>query len=471
MSKRPWSRSVVLNSLLLCAALAAGQDNQNQALDRQFQSAVAQYDAGHFAEAAAQLQDLLPHVPKSFEVHELLGLVYAAQSQDANAIEQLELAVRLKPDSAAARTNLAASLFHSGKSELAEEQFRKALQLEPQDYDANHNLGEFYIQSRKIAAATPLLEKAQEIRPSSYDNGYDLALAYFLTGQLGQARKLVENLVKLKNAGELHNLLGQIEEKDGKFVAAANEFEIAAHMDPSEENLFDWGSEFLLHRTYEPAIDVFEQATKRYPNSPRLMIGLGMALYSRGKYDEAVKALLTAADLNPSDPRCYLFLSKAYDSSPNQAEEVIQRFRRFSELQPNNALALYYYAMSLWKGKRAEDPNLNLQEIESLLQKSIALDPKLAEAHVQLGNLYADRREYAKSIPEYESALKLNQNLPDAHYRLGQDYVHVGQKDRAQQEFDVYQQLRAQHMAEIDKERAEVQQFVYSAKASPSTKP
>ena len=63
-----------------------------------------------------------------------------------------------------------------------------------------------------------------------------------------------------KNTGELHNLLGQIEESDGKFVAAANEFDIAAHMDPSEENLFAWGSEFLLHRTYEPAIEVFDES-------------------------------------------------------------------------------------------------------------------------------------------------------------------------------------------------------------------
>jgi tetratricopeptide (TPR) repeat protein len=352
---------------------------------------------------------------------------------------------------------------------LAEEQFRKALDLEPQDYDANHNLGELYVQSGKIANAIPLLEKAQEIRPS-YDNGYDLVLAYFLTGKLGQARQLVQNLVQIKNTGELHNLQAQIEEKDGNYLAAVNEYEIAAHMDPSEDNLFDWGSEFLLHRTYEPAIEVFKQAVQRYPNSPRLLIGLGMALYSRGKYDEAVKALLAAADLNPSDPRSYLFLSKAYDSSPNQAEDVIQRFRRFAELQPDNALALYYYAMSLWKGKRAEDPTLNLQEVEPLLHRAIVLDPKLAEAYLQLGNLYADQRQYAKSIPEYESALKLNPNLPDAHYRLGQDYVHTGQKDRAQGEFEVYQRLRAQQLAEVDKERAEVQQFVYSAKVSPSPK-
>ncbi len=471
MSNGPRFRWVILWFLVLGAVFAVAEDDQNQKLDRQFQSAVAQYNAGQFAQAAAQLEDLLPRVPKSFEVHELLGMVYAAQSQDTKAIEHLEAAVRLKPDSAPARTNLAVSLSHAGRLEPAGEQLRKALELEPRNFDANHNLGEFYIQSGKIADACPFLEQAQRIHPSSYDNGYDLALAYFLTGKLGQARQLVQTLMHAKNTGELHDLLGEVEEKGGKFVAAANEFEIAAHMDPSEGNLFDWGSELLLHRTYEPAIDVFEEATRRYPNSPRLLIGLGMALYSRGKYDEAVKALLAAADLNPADPRCYLFLSKAYDSSPNQAEDVIQTFRRFSELQPGNALAIYYYAMSLWKGKRAEDPGFDLREVESLLQKSVALDPALPEAHVQLGNLYADQHAYDKSIPEYVRALELNPNLPDAHYRLGQDYVHVGQKERAQKEFEVYQRLRAQHMADLDKERAEVRQFVYSAKAAPSTKP
>jgi len=457
--------------LLVCAVLAPAEDNQSQKLERQFQSAVAQYEAGRFAESATLLEELLPHAPRNFEVRELLGLVYAAQSKNANAAEQFRIAVELKPDSAAARTNLATSLSRSGKMELAGAQFRKAHELDPKSYDTNHNLGEFYIQSGKLAEAIPLLEEAQRINPAAYDCGYDLAMAYFLTGQLGPARQQVKSLLLQKNTGELHNLLGQIDEKDGKFVDSANEFEIAAHMDPSEENLFSWGCELLLHRTYEPAIEVFQKGANLYPTSPRLLIGLGMALYSRGKYDEAVKALLTAADLDPSDPRCFYFLSKAYDSSPNQAANVIERFRRFSELQPSNGLAVYYYAMSLWKGKRTEDPNLDMGEIESLLQKSIALDPTLAEPHVQLGNLYADQHKYDKSISQYERALQLNPNLPDAHYRLGQDYVRVGQKDRAQAEFDVYQRQRAQHMAEIDKERAEVQQFVYSAKAAPSTKP
>jgi tetratricopeptide (TPR) repeat protein len=292
-----------------------------------------------------------------------------------------------------------------------------------------------------------------------------------LTGHPEPARQLVKALLQARDAAELHNLLGEIEEKDGNFVVAANEFETAAHQDPSESNLFDWASELLMHRTLEPAIEVFRQAVERYPNSPRMAIGLGIALYSRGNYDDAIKSLLRAADLSPSDPRCYFFLSKAYDSSPNQADQVIERFRRFAEQQPANAQAQYYYAMSLWKGKRAQDPGLDLHQIESLLEKSVTLDPKLADAHLQLGNLYSDQTRYADSIPEYLKATESNRNLADAHYRLGQAYVHTGQKNKAQQQFQLYQQLRAQHLAELDKQIADIRQFVSSEKDETPAKP
>jgi tetratricopeptide (TPR) repeat protein len=127
--------------------------------------------------------------------------------------------------------------------------------------------------------------------------------------------------------------------------------------------------------------------------------------------------------------------------------------------------------MSLWKGKRAEGGSLDLQEVESLLKKSIALNGSISDAHMQLGNLYVGQHQFEQSIPEYLHALELNPNLPEAHYRLGTDYVHLGQKDRAQAEFAIYQKLRAQHMAEVDKERAEVQQFIYSSKSATSAKP
>lgn len=471
VSNRFRSGLLLFAGIVCSGAVLRAQGPTKQDLDRQYQVAVSDYDAGRYADAAGKLEKVLPYAGSSSAVHELLGLVYASLNAPDKAIDQLKIAVQLKPDWVEARTNLGTALLRANKSELAGEQFRKALSLDPRGYDTNHNLGEFYAQSGKLGDARPLLEQARVAAPNEYENTYDLAMADFLLGRDDDARTLVLGLVKQKDAGELHNLLGQIDEKDGKYVEAATEYERAAHLDPSEDNLFAWGSEMLLHRTYEPAITIFQEAARRYPKSPRILIGLGLSLYSRGQYDEAVKALLAAIDINPGDPRAYVFLSKAYNSSPLQADEVVQAFRRYAELQPNNALGQYYYAISLWKGKRTEDTTLDQRAVESLLLKSVSLDDSLAEAHVQLGNLYADQHNYDKSIPQYERALQLDQNLADAHYRLGTDYVHVGQKESAQKEFAVYQKLRAEHLDEVEKERAAVQQFVLGAKSEASAPP
>ncbi|HLK05613.1 MAG TPA: hypothetical protein VKT53_14325, partial [Candidatus Acidoferrum sp.] len=61
-------------------------------------------------------------------------------------------------------------------------------------------------------------------------------------------------------------------------------------------------------------------------------------------------------------------------------------------------------------------------------------------------------------------ALELDGDLADAHYRLGQALVRTGQKEKAQEQFTVYQKLREQHLADLDKQRADIRQFVYNEK-------
>ena len=469
MTRKPWP-VLFLFAALACVPTVVLSQQKRSELAREFQVAVAHYNEGKLDAAASELETLAKQVPDSFEINELLGMIYARESEDVVANQHLEKAVRLKPSSAAARNNLAANLVRLGRLDAAREQLRKSVALDPKGFDANHNLGELYIRMGKLPEAIPFLKQAQLVGPS-YDNGYDLAMAHLLTGNTRSARQVVQTLLKEKNTAELHNLLGQIEEKDGQYVVAANEFETAAHQDPSESNLFDWASELLLHRTLEPAIAVFRQSAGRYPNSARMAIGLGIALYSRGNYDESIESLLRASDLSPNDPRCYFFLSKAYDSSPKQADQVIDRFRRFSELEPGNAKAQYYYAMSLWKGKRAQDPGLDLHQIQSLLKQALAIDPKLADAYLQLGNLDSDQGRYRDAIAQYEKAIEFSPDVADAHYRLAQAYVHTGEKDKAQPQFEVYQRLRAQHLAELDRQIADIRQFVSSEKEDTSAKP
>ncbi len=348
-----------------------------------------------------------------------------------------------------------------------------AVKAHPENFEANHRLGEFYVHAGELASGIPYLEKAYRLDPSHYVNAYDLALAYLETRNYPAARNQLQSMIQSKidlrrqDTAELHGLLAEVEETTGNFLQAANEYERAAHLDPNEKNIFDWGCELLLHRAMEPAMEVFKRGLERHPSSSKLWIGLGIALYSRGQYDAAVKAFAQATDLEPSDPRPYLFLAKVYNISSTEAHEVTARLRRFTELEPRNAQAVYYYALSLWKGERGTNPQPNLEQVESLLKRATELDPRFPDAHLQLGILYADRKDYSQAIREYRRAIELEPDLVDAHYRLGQAFVRSGEKARAQEEFAAYDRLHKQQLAETEKQRGEIRQFIFTMKGSP----
>ena len=363
----------------------------------------------------------------------------------------------------------------------------KAVKLNPNSFDANYNLGEFYLHSGKLRDGIPYMEKAQRLQPFDYVSGYDLALAFFETGNYAKTREQIRAMLRRKDSAELHSLLADVEEKAGNYVTAAQEYQRATQMEPTEDHIFDLGTELLVHQTFEPAIEVFKRGIESYPRSAKLNIGLGVALYGRGNYDGAIKALLPASDLDPSQPLPYVLLGKVYSVSATNADEVTQRLSRFAQLQPNNPEALYYYAMSLWKGHREADSQVDLGGIESLLKKAVGLDPAFADAHLQLGILYTNQRKYPEAIPEFERVAALQPNLAEAHYRLAQAYVRTGGKGGAsqqyqindqlhkreladaQREFQIYERLHKQEQAETEKVRNEIQQFVITMKEQGST--
>ena len=442
---------------------SAKPSRTTQEVTRRFQVAVTAYQAERYAEAQRELLPLLAGNPDSFEINELTGLVYVALGQDEKAYTYLAKAVRLNPTSAAAHTTLAATLVRVRRNTEAEVQFRKVVELEPQGYDANHNLGAFYIQTDDLTQALPYLKRAQEINPRAYNNGYDLALAYEQTENLDKARSQVEQLLKINDTAELHSLLAEIEERAKNYLASAAQFEQAVRMNPSESNILEWGAELLLHQTFEPAVEVFKAGMARYPRSGRLELGLGIALYGLSHFDDGAKSFFHASDRNTADPLPLIFLGKAYENlSPPIRDEVRSRLHRFLITEPPNASIPYYYAIALWKQSQAQPETTQFAEIETLLKSAVSLDPRNADAYLQLGILYASQRKYNDAMTQYEEALEINPNTAAVHYRLGQALARTGAAARAQREFAEFERLQAHEVDETEKQNAEIQQFVYS---------
>ena len=208
------------------------------------------------------------------------------------------------------------------------------------------------------------------------------------------------------------------------------------------------------------AKDVFASGAKLYPKSPRMLTALGAALFAGAFYDDAALRLCDASDLNPANPEPYLFMGKIEIAAPNALACVEQKLARFVQLQPANPLANYYYAMTLWKQQGLSIDQKALERVETMLTKAVTIDPQCSDGYLQLGNLKASQRDYAKAIGFYSKAIETNPQLSEAHYRLGVAYDRVGDRAKATEQFQLHDEIGKQQAAVVDRQRREVKQFL-----------
>ncbi|MGA3105894.1 MAG: tetratricopeptide repeat protein [Terriglobales bacterium] len=345
---------------------------------------------------------------------------------------------------------------------------------------ATVSLSDEFTKSQEAATAVSEaeLKSAAERDPKNFDSIRKLCEFLAGEGKSAEALDCLQRATLLNPAdGEVHHLLGTAEEKSGKPLEAVREYQRAAELDPSEENIFDWGTDLLKHRALGPANEVFVKGNRLFPKSVRMLVALGVSWYAQGSYDQATKCLGDASDLAPNDATPYLFMGKMLDAEINPSDEAVEKLARFAQLQPDRALANYYYAFALLKQSAAagNDDHGRSALVETLLQKAIQLDPKLGDGYLQLGTLYSRRADYPRAIAEYQKAVTANpdleQTIAEAHYHLSQIYVRIGDKAKAQEELQVHDGLTKKLKEDTERDRLTIQEFVVSLQNGSSAAP
>ncbi len=343
----------------------------------------------------------------------------------------------------------------------AEKRLREKVEREPTSFEANRDLGKLLLAAGKPRDALNYLERAAK-----------------------SARDQTQPDQSLHDQAELHHLLASAEEQLGDPLDAVHEYQRAAELDPSEGHLFDWGSELLLHHAPEPAVEVFSKGNDLFPQSVRMLMGLGAAWFASGSFDQAVGLICRASDRNPADPVPYRFLATMQSTQTLTSDALVERLRRFVTLYPENAAANYYLAVGLWK-QRKNSPRISedamfVAQVDSLLQTALRLEPAFGAAYLQLGILHAEEKDFSQAITDYRQALHATSSIADlkmtdvqieeTHYRLAQAYREMGETDKARTELGLYDQIMKRSAEQTARQRREVGQFVYSLRdqASPS---
>jgi len=352
-------------------------------------------------------------------------------------------------------------------SASTENSLRQNVQRTPHDFAANYQLGKLLVDEGKAKDAIPYLQRAAEVHPDAYDNAYELALANLEAGNPEGARERVQVLLLRHDNADLHHLLADTQERLGNSLAAVREYQRATELNPSEQYLFDWGAELLLHHAAEPAVDVFTEGNRLFPGSVRMLIGLGAAWFGSGSYDQAVRRLCEASDLQPDDPAPYAFLGKMQNAEAAPSSRLVETLHRFAVLRPENASANYYYAVALWKQRKTAKEAAVEAQVEDLLNTAVRLDPHFAPAHLQLGILHSEQADFSKAITNFEHAVQSDPLMEEAHYRLAQAYREAGETDKAKAELTAYDRLAKESAQRTEKERRDIRQFVYTLRDQP----
>ncbi len=115
----------------------------------------------------------------------------------------------------------------------------------------------------------------------------------------------------------------------------------------------------------------------------------------------------------------------------------------------NNFLTLTFFLLSLntlgvcaQPSNQEERKDLTLadkQQLrakESQLKQFISQNPRVAEAHLNLGNIYWEEGRDGKPIRHYLAAIKLNPNYAEAYYNLGNVFFVQGEHEQAVQAYN-----------------------------------
>ena len=276
------------------------------------------------------------------------------------------------------------------------------------------------------------------------------------------------------NVADTHTRLAEIAETEGRPLDAVREYQRAAELEPSEAHLFAWGAELLLHRAFEPAIEVFGRGHLQFPASSRLLVGLSVATYDHGATEHGLGILLEACDLHPSDALPYLFLGKLQEAEKTELPGATEKLQRFAGIHPENAFAHYYFAVAL--SKRSPDSE-DFAAVESELQKALEINPQFGAAYLQLGVLYSAKKNIPDAVAALKKAVEIMPLPDEAHYRLAELYRQSGDTENARKEIELYREVSRRRTTAAEQSHHEIQQFVYtlrepsSAPTTPESKP
>ncbi len=173
-----------------------------------------------------------------------------------------------------------------------------------------------------------------------------------------------------------------------------------------------------------PALAEYDQFIKLEPRRLQGYLALSDLQYRLGLYKEAVQTAEAASKLAPTDPRPLLKAAAAHIKNV-QLDAALDFLNRALALNPDLAEAHLQRGIALFHLNRR-------QEALAAFMRASALNPLYATAHYYAGIVYLESLQDAKAAQaEWEKAVAVDPRYAEAWVKLGQLYSQINQLEAA----------------------------------------
>lgn len=395
-SNNSFSMGRVCGALALGALVLAGCANSPEQREaRSLQRGKKFLQDKNYNRALIEFKAAAQAVRTDAEPYYELGVVSLATGDDTTAYEMLTKATQLNPKHAAAQARLAELIAEKGSGRLlaaGKKNADAALQLAPGDPGVLNALALLEVRSGDQREAQKYLDEALAKFPANLQSGVSMAKLKMLANDMPGAEKQLKELTQ--------------------------------RAPQSQEAWVALGNFYSVNKRFPEANQAFQSALKLNPRYGMALASLGEAQYDAGQKDQAEATFRHLSSLPDSQ---YEAVYGGYLMQAGKKDAAIQEFQRLMQLHPKDRAARTQLLRAYVQAGRTK-------EAQALSDEALKKNPKDSDALLARAGLSVVRHDYASAQNDLAQVLQFDPRNAEVHYLLAQIYRTRGFALSARQE-------------------------------------
>ncbi|HEX2767944.1 MAG TPA: tetratricopeptide repeat protein, partial [Geobacteraceae bacterium] len=386
---------------------------------------------GELTEATRFLEEIFKVTPRNLDANLTRGRLAMLKGEGDKAVAAFQIIVNEKPKEVPGYLLLAEAQLLNRKPNMALETLQQARKLEPDSREVIRAFARYYVQQRDFRSAEGYLRKVLAKNPNDPELQIDLGDLFRMARAMKQAESAYTEVKRSSRGAIIGRVkLSELYQETGRLDRATAELSQAVDMAPQSEDLF--ARLIRIHVKQQKYAEATAKCRERINKRPREAMTyylLGGILELQGDYRKAEESLLQAQKLAGNSTQIGLALAQLLVKEGKLAD-ARKVYEDILAKKPYSLAVVNDFACMLTDhGNSGSD----LQRAMTLAQQANSRFPDNPLFMDTLGWVCYRKGDYQRAAQLLEKSAEKLGDKPLIRYHAGMALYHAGKVDQAKE--------------------------------------